>query len=98
MRNKGLRQWWRPISSTDFGVVEGNHLRGYVLQMVFNRKMPRLQAVHFSLGQILQICLPAFRSEEDIALPPEDDGFWLALLQEFLPFRIEIDVRSVVIE
>ena len=42
--------------------------------MIFDGKMARLQAVHLRLGQVLEIGFAASRGEEDITLPPEDNG------------------------
>src|SRR5215472_13710935 len=54
--------------------------------------------MHFRLGQISEVCLAACGGEEDVVLPPKNDGIWLTPTQKRLPLRIELYVLSIVVE
>src|SRR5262249_19066590 len=54
--------------------------------------------MQLGLGEVAQVRPPAFGSEEDVILPPEDQRLRPALAQEGLPQWIQLDVGAVVVE
>ena len=62
--------------------------------MIFDGEMTGLQAVHLRLREVLEIGLAACWREEDVTLPPEDNGFRLMALQERLPFCIQLYIGT----
>src|SRR5215813_2930817 len=81
-----------------FLVIETLDVCGNLLKTVLHCKVTGVEAVHLRLGQVSQISFSSFASEEDVILSPKDECLWLAITQEFLPLRIQRDVRSVIIE
>src|SRR4030081_439341 len=76
----------------DPAVIERRHFGRDLVERVFDGEVTGVQSVHLSLRQGLEVGLAAFRREENVVLAPEDDRLRLALLQEGLPFRVELDV------
>ena len=54
--------------------------------------------MNLGMGKILEIVLAAIPREEDVVLPPENDGLRLLPSEECLPLRVELHVRPVVVE
>lgn len=65
---------------------------GDVRKIILRREVPGVKPVHFCLGQILQIGFATFRREERVMLTPEDQCLRLAITQESLPLRVELDM------
>ena len=54
--------------------------------------------MNLGMGKILEIVLAAIPREEDVVLPPENDGLRLLPSKERLPVRVQLYIRPVVIE
>jgi hypothetical protein len=54
--------------------------------------------MNLGMGKILEIVLAAIPREEDVVLPPENDGLRLLPSEERLPVRVQLYVRPIVIE
>src|ERR1700744_750793 len=89
-----------PLSSLsrDAAVVEAGHLGHDLFERALKGEVAGVQPMHFSSRQPLEIGFAALRREEDVVLPPEDDRLGLPFLQKGLPFRVELDIGSVVVE
>ena len=80
--------------STHSLLVKLLHLLSNQAEMSFDGEMAGLQAVHLRLREVLEIGLAACWREEDVTLPPEDNGFRLMALQERLPFCIQLYIGT----
>ena len=69
-----------------------------IVQMVLDRKMPGLQAVHLGVREVIEIRLPSRLAEEDVVLTPEDDRLRPPRAQELLPGGVVRDVSAIVVE
>src|SRR5215471_17477596 len=54
--------------------------------------------MHFCAWQIAEVGFSPLAREENVVLPPKDYRFGLSVTQKLLPLRVELDIRSVIIE
>src|SRR5918996_296891 len=95
--SRAARHGSGPVA-VDLLVVEPLDVPGDLVERVLDREVAAVEHVQLSLGKVAQVRLPAFGGEEDVVLSPQDQRLRPALAQERLPLRIELDVRSVVVE
>src|SRR5215831_3937434 len=79
-------------------IVEAPDLAGDLVETVLDRKVPRVEPVHFRMGKILEVRLATLAREEDVVLSPENDRLGLLLSEESLQLRVKLCVRPIVIE
>ena len=79
-------------------VVEADDGLGDRVEVVFDGEMPGVEANEFGVGQVTQVGLATFWSEEDVALALDDESWGLVLAERCLPGRVQRGVGSVVVE
>ena len=82
----------------DAVVVEPHDVVGDLLEVVLDREVAGVETDELGVGEVAEVRLAAFGREEDVALPPEDEGVRLAPAERRLPRRVQSSVRSVVVE
>src|SRR5437762_2929838 len=82
----------------DAAVVEPHSVVGDLLEVVLDCEVPRVEADELGVGEVAEVCLATLGREEDVALPPEDEGERLTTAERVLPRRVQGGVRSVVVE
>ena len=68
------------------------------LHMCLQREVPRVEQVHFGIGDIPPECRSARRQEERVVLAPNSKERRLKLAEVFLELRVELDVAGIVQE
>ena len=71
-------------------------IRSDLLKAIFHGEMTRLQAVHFGLGKVLQVCFAALPGEEYVVLSPEIQRLRLLLAEKILPLRVQVNIPTVI--
>src|SRR3981189_487489 len=85
----GRRNAARAANSVQVATIKGFHLGRDDGEGILHREVAGIEPMHFRARQHFQKGLSALLGEEDVGLPPEDDGLRLPLLQEGLPLRIK---------
>ena len=73
-------------------------IRSDLLKAIFHGEMTRLQAVHFGLRKVLQVCFAALPGEEYVVLSPEIQRLRLLLAEKILPLRLQLNVLPVIVK
>src|ERR1700679_4046498 len=73
-------------------------LLGVVLDVGFQRKVPRVDKFQHQVLHITSECLGASLDEDVVIRAPESEYWHAARTEVLLPFRVELKIRAVVVE